>query len=113
MTPIEYVKEAMRTKTTGHFDIQISGQLLHAVLGLNSEAGEIAGLIQKNFQGHTLDRQHLMKELGDCMWFIAEICDFFDISMETVMEMNIEKLRNRYPVGFDTNKSKNREEGDI
>lgn len=87
--------------------------LRHAVLGLNSEAGEVAGIFQKEYQGHEVKLEHLMKELGDCLWMIAEACTALDISMEDVMQLNIAKLRARFPEGFTAERSLHRAEGDI
>ena len=110
LTGNEYQRMAMRTCSIT--DSQ-SGMLSHAVLGLNSEAGEIAGLFQKEYQGHKLDPDHLKKELGDCLWMIAEACTAMGWYMEDVMELNIEKLKARYPKGFDPEKSLHRQEGDV
>lgn len=85
----------------------------HAVFGLCSEAGEVASLFQKVYQGHEMDKDHLIKELGDVLWFIAEVCTANDIDMSDVAKTNIEKLSSRYPNGFEVAKSLNRKEGDI
>ena len=50
-------------------------------------------ILQKVYQGHEFDKEHMKKELGDCMWMIAEICAALDLSLDDVMETNIEKLR--------------------
>lgn len=85
----------------------------HGVFGLASEAGEVAGIMQKKYQGHSIDREHMAKELGDCLWMIAEICDAFGLSLAEVMGKNIEKLRERYPDGFEAEKSLHRKDRDI
>lgn len=97
MMPNEYQKLAMRTCSIPYD--QKKDMLMHAVLGLTSEAGEVSGLFQKKYQGHKLDPEHLEKELGDCLWMIAEACTALGWNMETVMQTNIEKLRARYPDG--------------
>ena len=95
------------------------GMLSHALLGLASEAGEAAGILQKVYQGHPhplTDEQeqlHLIKELGDCLWMIAEACEAIGTPMSLVMETNIEKLKARYPEGVEADKSLHRKEGDI
>ena len=86
---------------------------MHAVLGLTSEAGEVSGLFQKKYQGHKLDPEHLEKKFGDCLWMIAEACTALGWNMETVMQTNIEKLRARYPDGFDAEHSLHRRANDI
>ena len=80
---------------------------------MTSEAGEVSGILQKTYQGHEIDFEHVKKELGDCLWMIAEACDAFGFSLDEVMELNIEKLRKRYPKGFSSENSLHRAEGDI
>lgn len=110
-SPDDYLKEAMRTCS---FADDEQNQLRHAVFGLASEAGEVAGILQKVYQGHDFDRAHLLKELGDCQWMIAEACDALHASLtDDVMKANIEKLKARYPDGFDPEKSRHRAKGDI
>lgn len=105
MTGNEYQKSAMRTCR--------SPNLNHAVFGLCSEAGEVSGIMQKVFQGHKFDKNHIVKELGDCLWMIAEACSALDITFEEVMDQNIEKLKKRYPDGFEEEKSLFRDKNDI
>lgn len=78
-----------------------------------SEIGEIHGLYQKTYQGHELHSSHVKKELGDLLWFIAEYCTACGWQLEDVAQMNIDKLRARYPEGFDTERSLHRAEGDV
>ena len=89
--------------------------LLHSALGLASEAGELTGIYQKTYQGHDLAQQHehIIKELGDCLWMIAEHCTALGIQLSQVAQTNIDKLKKRYPDGFDPDKSVHRAEGDI
>lgn len=106
-----YQMEAMRT-----CNIQYGEQdemMRHAIFGLCSESGEVAGILQKIFQGHEFDKEHFKKELGDCLWMIAEACTSVYATLSEIASMNIQKLRERYPDGFDPEKSKNRKEGDI
>lgn len=86
---------------------------LHALHGISSEVGEIHGLYQKVFQGHKMDKNHLLSEIGDAMWFIAELCTANGFTLEEVAQHNIDKLKARYPEGFDAEKSLHRMEGDI
>ena len=111
MTGNEYQALAMRTCSIPKEDKE--GRLNHAVFGLNSEAGEVAGLFQKVYQGHTVDPMHLKKELGDCLWMIAEACTAMGWDMEDVMQLNIDKLRKRFPEGFSAERSLNRAPEDI
>ena len=110
MTGNEYQALAMRTCSVTDDE---EDMLFHAVFGLNSEAGEVAGIIQKHYQGHEVKADHLLKELGDCLWMIAEACTALGEDLETVMQVNIDKLRARYPDGFDPEKSLHRAEGDV
>ena len=105
----EYQKLAMRTASAK----TEKDMLYHGVFGLTSEAGEVAGLLQKVYQGHDLDDEHLIKELGDCMWMIAEICTSKGFNLDDVMQTNIDKLKARFPNGFEVERSLHRKEGDI
>ena len=107
----EYQKLAMRTCSIPYDDK--NGRLHHAVFGLASEAGEVSGSMQKVFQGHEFDKEHMKKELGDCLWMIAEACEALDFDMDDVMQLNIDKLKARYPQGFTAENSLHRKEGDI
>ena len=105
----EQQKLAMRTVNTDNCIDMLS----HGVFGLTSEAGEVAGLLQKVYQYHPFDKEHMKKELGDCLWMIAEICTALDFSLDDVMQTNIEKLKARYPNGFSAEQSLHRKEGDV
>ena len=86
-------------------------QLSNAALGLAGEAGETAEIIKKHlFHDTPLDRDALIKELGDCLWYIGAFATVLDISLDEIAQRNIDKLRKRYPDGFDAERSKNRTE---
>lgn len=102
----EYQMEALRT--AGEADI------VNGVLGLCGEAGECADLVKKHkFQGHDLDTDHLAKELGDVAWYLAISAYAIGYDLESVMKMNVQKLRSRYPDGFSSELSQHRKEGDV
>ena len=84
--------------------------LRHGVLGLTAEAGEVAGLFQKVYQGHALDAEELKKELGDVLWMVSEICEASGFTLTEVASGNIEKLKKRYPDGFSAERSVHRDE---
>ena len=85
--------------------------LINGVMGLCGESGEAIDLVKKHLhQGHPLDREKLIKELGDIAWYLAETAAALDVSLEEVLERNIEKLRSRYPEGFSAERSQNRNE---
>ena len=87
------------------------GELLNGALGLTGEAGEVADMIKKHiFHGHDLHTEDLVKELGDVCWYLALLCNAIGIQLEDVMIENIEKLKRRYPEGFSSEASINREE---
>lgn len=124
MTGKEYQQLAMRTNDglnrlrledaiANQGDISVS-QLLNGALGLTGEAGEVSDLIKKGiFHEKGIDLEHLKKELGDCAWYLAMICDACGFTLDDVMQTNIDKLKARYPEGFDTYRANNRAEGDI
>jgi NTP pyrophosphatase (non-canonical NTP hydrolase) len=103
----EYQKLALRTAGT----LESDKLVFNGVLGLNGEAGEVADHIKKYlFQGHELDKDNLAKELGDICWYIAIMAEGLGYDLETIMQMNIDKLRKRYPRGFEKERSLHREE---
>lgn len=105
MTGNEYQRLAMRTATSKCRD------MANAALGLTGEAGEVADEIKKFlFHGHPLNPEKVVKELGDVLWYVALMADLLNVSLDFVMEHNIEKLKRRYPDGFDPVRSINREE---
>lgn len=110
MTGNEYQKLAARTINPG---LTPTGQMHHALYGMCGEIGELQSLYQKVYQGHVFDKDHAKKELGDLMWFIAEYCTAMGWDLDEVMRLNIDKLRARYPEGFDKEHSLHREENDI
>lgn len=111
MTGNEYQILAMRTCNIPYDHRE--DMLRHAVFGLSSEAGEVAGILQKQYQGHEFNKEHMIKELGDCAWMIAEACTSLGVSLDDVLQTNIDKLKARFPDGFDTEKSLHRVDGDI
>lgn len=111
MTINEYQSLAMMTSNK---NLAPDGHLMNGVLGLAGESGEVADLVKKHkFQGHALDAEHVAKELGDICWYLAETATAIGYDLETIMQMNIDKLRKRYPDGFDTERSQHREKGDV
>lgn len=78
-------------------------------LGAAGEAGEVADLIKKHlYHGHQLDRNKLVKELGDVLWYITSTCHLIEADLNEIMFENKKKLDERYPNGFDKEKSINR-----
>ena len=92
--------------------------LLTAALGLTAESGEFTEVVKKIIlQGkpYTPDNVfHMKRELGDICWYIAQACMALDTTFDEIIEMNVEKLKTRYPGGeFDVHKSENRKVGDL
>ena len=95
-----------------------SERLLTASVGMCAEAGEFTEVVKKIvFQGKPVNEEnlfHLKRELGDIMWYIAQACMGLNVSLDEIIEMNVEKLSARYPEGaFDVYYSENRKEGDL
>lgn len=103
----EYQEQARRTQRS---DLPVWALREHALYGLTSEVGEVMGLHQKVHQGHPMEETALRLEIGDVMWFIAELCDVYGWSMSDIAAANIEKLRNRYHNKFSVEESVNRVE---
>ena len=108
MTGNEYQKLAM---TTLNLALSKKDVLINGVMGLCGESGEAIDIVKKHLhQGHELDKEKLIKELGDIAWYLAETAYALDVDLDAVLEKNIAKLKARYPAGFDTERSINREE---
>lgn len=102
--------QALAARTLGR-DRTHEQQLANAALGLTGEAGEVAEVIKKHlFHATPLDQEALAKELGDCLWYIGAFATVLGLSLDDIAQKNIDKLRRRYPEGFDTERSRNRTE---
>lgn len=107
----EYQQLALRTEPPTD---SLKDRITNGVMGLNGEAGEAIDIAKKHFfHGHPLDGEHLAKELGDVAWYLAVTADAIGYKLEDIFQMNIDKLRARYPEGFDSERSQHRAEGDI
>ena len=107
----EYQRQAMRTANK---NLPADEKLLNAVMGMCGEAGEAIDLLKKHrAQGAALDIDRLAKEVGDCLWYIAEFAEASGISLAEIAQRNIAKLKARYPEGFSEERSNNRAEGDV
>ena len=92
--------------------------LLTAALGLTAESGEFTEVVKKILlQGKPYNEDnvfHMKRELGDICWYLAQACMALDTTFDEIIEMNVDKLKARYPGGeFDVHKSENRREGDL
>ena len=106
LTLNDYQRMARRTAGTK----QKSYKMEEALFGLAGEVGELCDHYKKfKHQGHELNYDHMAEEAGDVMWYLAEIADALGTTLEDIARRNIDKLRNRYPDGFDPERSINRE----
>lgn len=107
MTMNEYQNLAQRTANT----TTQSDKIHNGLLGLFGEGGECADTLKKHrHQGHEFDHAHMIEELGDVLWYCAELACGLGVTLEEVATKNIGKLRRRYPEGFSAERSINREE---
>lgn len=119
----EYQKLAMRTND-GYCMMRLKnaldapfvdlGETINASLGLSGEVGELNDLLKKAiFHEHPLSTDHVKKEISDVMWYLALMCESFGFDMGEIAQLNIDKLKARYPMGFNVEQSLHRKEGDI
>lgn len=137
MTGKEYQKLAMRTndgKGTERLEVKVwenyyqdkddnmllerdgkdIGGVFNACLGLSGEVGELNDMIKKwIFHEKPLDEEHAKKEMGDVLWYVAMMCHSFGWDMDEILQMNVDKLKARYPEGFSVELANNRKEGDV
>jgi NTP pyrophosphatase (non-canonical NTP hydrolase) len=100
-----YQEETARTAST-------NVDAINCCFGLIGESGEVVDTVKKQlYQGHPYDktRDKIVDELGDVMWYICRFAACYDIKMSDVLQFNVNKLRKRYPDGFSTERSLNRE----
>jgi len=96
-----------------HPDIDVGG-VFNGIAGLNGESGEFSDIVKKwVFHEKEVGIEHLKKEMGDIMWYIALICTSFGWNLDEIMQLNVDKLLARYPDGFDTVRANNRSKDDI
>lgn len=106
MTGTQYQKLAMRTASS----LSKDQLLLNGVMGLCGEGGECIDIMKKHlFQGHPLDADELLDELSDVLWYAAIVAEGLGTTLDAVAEHNVEKLRRRYPDGFDPERSIHRD----
>ena len=104
----EYQQKAKRTINK---DLQDDDQLSNLCMGLCGESGEVVDYLKKRiYHGHLVEKQKLVEELSDVMWYLTNIATLFEIPMTYILDENIRKLEERYPDGFSEEKSINRKE---
>jgi len=108
MNTKEYIRLVLRSESPS-FD-HLNKRLLHGCLGICNEAGELAAAVKRSlFYGRDLDLINVKEELGDTLWFIALCIDELGSSFEEIMELNIAKLKKRYPEQFTHDAATNRD----
>ena len=111
MTVNEYQRLAM---TTLNPELSRKDVLINSVMGLCGESGEAIDIVKKWLaQGHELDKEHLARELGDIAWYLAEAATALDLPLEDIFQANLDKLKKRFPNGFETKRSLIRLQGDL
>ena len=118
MNSKDYIQDAIRTESTDFSAMNDrlmndgTKRLLHAGIGLSTEAGEFVDALKKHiFYGKELDRVNLKEEMGDLFWYLAIACDELDVEFEPLMETNIAKLKARYGEKFSEQRAENRDLG--
>ena len=107
----EYQELAMATLNP---ELNKKDVLINSVMGLCGESGEAIDIVKKWLaQGHELDKERLTKELGDIAWYLAEAATALDLTLEQILQENIDKLKKRYPDGFEVKRSIVRLKGDL
>ena len=92
-------------------DLSRNEQLVNMIIGIIGETGEVADLIKKHlYQGHNLNILKIQEEIGDIMFYIANLCSLLEIDLSEAITRNYNKLLKRYPDGFESSKSINRVE---
>lgn len=108
MTLNEY--QVLAYRTTNH-ELTNQGLIENGVMGLCGEAGECIDILKKTeFQGHDFDPMKMVDELGDVLWYVAQLATGLGVTLEYVAQHNVDKLLARYPDGFDSEKSIHRKE---
>ena len=124
MTGNAYQIHAMRTNdemSTARLELSIDmnskydmGGIVMATMGLSGEVGELNDMIKKwIFHKSDMDITHAKKELGDILWYVACMAESFGWSLDEIMKMNIDKLKARYPEGFDIDRANHKEKYDV
>lgn len=94
-------------------EIELGG-VLNAALGLSGEVGELNDMLKKwVFHEKQLDVEHLKREISDVCWYLTLMCDSFEFNLDEIMQINVDKLKARYPEGFDTYRANHRQPGDV
>jgi NTP pyrophosphatase (non-canonical NTP hydrolase) len=119
MTPEEFTIECRRTERRDDWkeitpELSNNVRLLYTLIGLTTEANEALDVFKKClFYKRPFALDHFASELSDCMWYLTMAADIAGFSLEDIMQINVDKLRKRYPEKFTTELANNRQKGDI
>jgi NTP pyrophosphatase (non-canonical NTP hydrolase) len=109
MKPADYMNAVMRTENS-EIKQDIDSRITHGIMGIASEGGELLDTLKASmFYGKKLDEVNIKEELGDLMWFTAITLKAMGSSFEEIMDININKLKKRYPDGFSEHDALNRD----
>lgn len=98
-----------KSKRTLNMELNIRDNIANMMMGIQGESGEVADVIKKHlYQGHNLDIGHIEEELGDTLFYIVNLCNLLGLELEEIIEGNYNKLMQRYPEGFEVDRSVNR-----
>jgi NTP pyrophosphatase (non-canonical NTP hydrolase) len=94
----DYINKALRTLSNKFYKEKVNENIIHGAMGISTEANEILDAVKKSlFYGKDFDLVNLREEIGDCFWYLAILAHEADMSFEEIMEININKLKKRYP----------------
>lgn len=104
------IREFQRVSTrTLNKELSKEKQVSNMIFGANGELGEVTDILKKHlYQGHRINKQHLAEEIGDTLFYIVNLCTIYGLDVEDILQGNVDKLKKRFPNGFDADRSINR-----
>lgn len=104
------IREFQRVSTrTLNKELSKEQQVSNMIFGANGELGEVTDILKKHlYQGHRINKQHLAEEIGDALFYIVNLCTLYNLDVEDILQGNVDKLKKRFPEGFDAERSINR-----
>lgn len=106
----KFLNESARTDHP-HLHMDMPAEFYHSIMGMSTETGELLDIVKKNmFYRKPIDYAHVKEELGDVMWYIAQLCRILNLNLEEILQENIDKLRIRYPEQFTVEDALNRKD---
>ena len=104
------IREFQRVSTrTLNKELSKEKQVSNMIFGANGELGEVTDILKKHlYQGHRINKQHLAEEIGDTLFYIVNLCTVYGLDVEDILQVNVDKLKKRFPNGFEADRSINR-----